>query len=111
MLAGRRNQRLQFIRAEKAQNASGEDITTWTHLAFVWARIEALAGRELEAAQQTWAEARFRITIDHPLSSFTPRREDRIMWGSPARILDILDSEDQTNHRRTVLIHAKEYVY
>ncbi len=76
-------------------------------LGSAWVGIEALTGRELEAARQLFAEARFRITMDHPLSSFTLQRKDAIAWGT--RTLNILDCEDPGQRRREVVILAKEY--
>jgi head-tail adaptor len=91
------------------QNASGEDVVSNVLLGEAWVRIDALAGREAESARQLFAEARFRVTLDHPLSSMTIQRKDIILWGSPGRMLDILDVEDQTQRRRAVVLLAKDY--
>lgn len=108
MRAGLRNCRVTFYRPTiSAQTASGEDTVTDVSLGSAWVQIRALAGRELEAAQQIFAEARFRVEIEHPLDEYTLQRKDKITWGS--RTLDILDVEDPTQTRRSQVILAKEH--
>ena len=101
-------------KAEGAQNAFGEPAITWSILQEMQARIEAMGGRELETAQQTWAEARFTVKA-HYVSGI--RREDQIVWGgldgsnnplSTARLLDILDAEDPTGAGTTLVMICKE---
>lgn len=87
-------------------DATGYDIvTTWQTIWQGYAAITAMRGRELEAARQTFAEARFQIRTWYPSAPF--QREDRIIWGT--RILDILDVEDPQALRREVLIIAREF--
>jgi hypothetical protein len=73
-----------------------------------------MSGRELETAQQTWAEARFKV-ITHFISGV--KREMRIVWGgldgsnaplSTARLLDILDAEDPWGTGTTLVMICKE---
>jgi len=111
MRAGNRRTRVSFYRPTVAgQNTSGEDVlASNVLLGSAWVGIRALQGRELEAARQLYAEAVFEITMDHPLSGYTLQRKDIILWGSPGRILDILDCEDPDQRRREVVIMAKEY--
>ena len=47
------------------QDSYGQDVTTWATQLVAWCQIEALQGRELDAAQQIHAEARFRLRT-HP---------------------------------------------
>ena len=102
-----RNNRVTFYRPEiTGQNASGEDIIDPVELGHAWVKITALQGNELEAAHQIWAEARFRIEMEHPLKDYTLQRRDYFKWGS--RQLDIVDVEDPDQSRRTVVIHARE---
>ena len=105
---GRRN-RVSFYRPTiTGQNSTGEDVVSNVLLGSAWVEIIAIEGREIEIARQLWAEARFRITMDHPLSGYTLQRKDIILWGSPGRTLDILDAEDLTNRHRQVVLIAKD---
>lgn len=108
MPAGQRRTRLTFYRPTiDSQNASGEDVVTNVEIGAAWAQMEALTGRELQIAAQRFAEAKFRIVIDNPLASFAPQREDFIQWGT--RRLNILDCEDPTQQRRSLVLLASEY--
>jgi SPP1 family predicted phage head-tail adaptor len=100
-------------KTEGAQNEYGEPAVTWANFQECQARIEAMSGRELETAQQTWAEARFKVTT-HYLSGV--EREMRVVWGgldgnndplSTARLLDILDAEDPTGAGTTLVMICK----
>lgn len=92
-----------------SQDSRGQDVYSWTTITDgpFWAMIEALQGRQLEAAQQTWAEARFRVTIRYQ-PGVSINREDRLLWGS--RILDILDVEDPDQRTRQIVMVCKEIV-
>jgi SPP1 family predicted phage head-tail adaptor len=72
-----------------------------------WAEVRAMQGRELEASQQTWAEARFKVRMRYQ-PGVTINRKDRITWGS--RTLDILDAEDPDGRKREFVMVCKEYV-
>jgi SPP1 family predicted phage head-tail adaptor len=93
-------------RASKTQNTYGEDVVTWPALLTAHAQIRAMQGRELEAYQQQWAEARWKIRMWLP--DVTIMREDQIIWGT--RTLDILDAEDPDGTGRTLEIVAREVV-
>jgi SPP1 family predicted phage head-tail adaptor len=108
MRAGNRRSRVSFYRPTvTGQTASGEDTVSSVLLGTAWVQVEAITGSEREVGQQLWAEARFRIVMEHPLSSFALQRSDTIEWGT--RTLDILDCEDQNQRRREVRILAKEH--
>lgn len=108
MRAGPRRTRIDFYRPTvTGQNPSGENIVSNQLLGSAWASVEAMSGMESEAARQLFAEARFKITMDHPLSGYTLQRKDTISWGT--RTLDILDCEDPDQRRRGVVILAKEF--
>lgn len=47
------------------RDSVGGEVITWTDMATVWARIEALSGRALIAAQQAQSEVSARILIRH----------------------------------------------
>lgn len=98
--------RITIQRSTATQNTYGEDVPSWDALGSYWANIRALQGRELEAVQQTWAEARFRIDMRFQRGT-TFQRKDRVIWGS--RTLDILDVEDPDQRQRRLFLTCKEY--
>jgi len=98
--------RIVIQRATKTQSVMGEDVVTWSDLVTLHAQVRAMHGRELEAYQQQWAEARFRIRTWKPAEVI--RREDRIIWDG--RTLDILDAEDPDGTGRELGIIAREVV-
>lgn len=107
--AGTRNCLVTFYRPTvTAQNSSGEDVVSNVQIGRAWVQIMALVGKELEIARQLWAEARFRLILDHPLNGYTLQRADIVTWGT--RTLDILDAEDPDQQRRQVIVTAKELV-
>ncbi len=98
--------RITIERGTATQNSFGEDVVTWAAIGSYWANVRALQGKELETAQQTWAEARFKIDMRYQAGT-TFQRKDRITWGS--RVLDILDVEDPDQRQARLFIIAKEY--
>lgn len=98
--------RITIQRATASQNSYGEDVPTWAAIGSCWANIRPLQGRELEAAQQTFAEARFRIEVRYQRGAGF-QRKDRVIWGS--RTLDILDVEDPDQRQRRLFLTCKEY--
>lgn len=110
MRAGTLRHRLTFTETITAGvNSFGEAIKTNVLVGEFACRIDALQGRELQAAMQRWAEARYKITMRHqPGVTFT--REMQAWWGSPARIMDILDVQDvQGSLRPDIVMFAKDY--
>lgn len=93
-------------RATATQNSHGEDVQTWAAVFTIWGNVRAMQGRELEAAGQRWAEARFKVETWYPPTPI--RRSDRILWGT--RTLDVLDAEDPAGVRRSIVIYAREVV-
>lgn len=91
-------------RCTKTQDSYGQDVATWSDLITMYAQVRAMAGREMEAANQTVAEARFKIRTWKPET--TINREDRIVWDG--RTLDILDVEDPSGVGREIVILARE---
>jgi SPP1 family predicted phage head-tail adaptor len=87
---GQLDQRIVILR----KNVTGQDSTgadtlgTPTTVATLWARVEDLDGRELQAAMQRWATARYKITIRRQ-PALTLTTTDYITWAGKA--LDILD--------------------
>jgi len=88
------------------QGSYGNDTITYPTLGTFWAHIEAMQGRELDAAMQRWAEARFKVRMHY--NTYGIDRADRIYWGS--RVLDILDIEDPFGDSRWLVAVCKEFV-
>ncbi len=92
-------------KAISGQDSAGQDIYTWTPIVTTQCRVTALQGRELEFANQRWADARFQIEM-HYVS--TLKREMRGVWGT--RYLDIVDAEDPWGTGMVLKVIAKEWV-
>lgn len=87
----------------KSQNSFGEDVVTWGTYATVRALVQSIPGREVEAVQQTWADAKYKIVtqwIDDV------EREFRVLWGT--KVLDILDVRDEAGTRTVLTMYARE---
>lgn len=61
--AGRLRHRLTIRQPTTSQNEVGEEIITWSTLATVWGRLDALRGEEQLAAKQLTAEIVARATL------------------------------------------------
>lgn len=89
-----------------SQDSAGQDVFTWTTQFTAWCEVRALVGREIEAARQLNAEAKFKIRTHFP-TTVTIQRAWRAVMGT--RILDIIDAEDPTGERREIVVTAKEW--
>lgn len=92
------------------QNASGEDIYTWTTVQQCLMQISPLAlqPREAVLVQQRWADARFSGECAYVPGILT---SDRIAWEISAteiRYLDILEAEDPYGTRKTLRLTLRE---
>jgi SPP1 family predicted phage head-tail adaptor len=99
MRAGRLNQSLLVRRnAEMSPYSSFGEPTLVPSDRAAWGEVFALQGREFQAVQQRWAEARFRVTMRY-LDDV--KAADQIIWGT--RTLDILDVEADAKNRQLVM--------
>lgn len=87
------------------QDSYGQDTVIWPTYHACWASVDSLQGREFQAVQQRWADARFRVRIRYKAGI---QRAMRIVWGM--RTLDILDAEDPDNTKRQIVMYCKELV-
>jgi SPP1 family predicted phage head-tail adaptor len=94
-------------KAVTSQDSYGQDVFTWVTQFTAWCEVRALVGREIEAARQLNAEAKFKIRTHFP-TTVTVKREWRAVMGT--RILNIIDAEDPTGERRELVITASEWV-
>lgn len=77
--AGTLDRRIVIQTNTPAQDGYGEPVASWSTLATVWARYEALTGRERFVADQVAAEIDARFTIRYR-SDVTPKQ--RVTWDS-----------------------------
>jgi len=100
--------RVRIMRPVKTKDAFGADTVTLALYGTVPAQIEALQGRELEAVQQRWAHARYKIRMQ-----FTKQveREYSIEWplASGLLTLDILDVRDPAGTRNYTELIAGDF--
>jgi head-tail adaptor len=91
---------------ETSQNTFGEDQGTPETIGSFWCHVEVLDGRELESAQQRWAEARYRLRLRRQNGiAFTTKMY--ATWGS--KTLNILDVQDPGDAMRPeVVMIARE---
>lgn len=98
--AGAARKRVQIQRPQPVPaNAQNEPAQKWSTYATVWAKVEALTGRELYAAQQVTADATMRVTIRYVSGLSTT---DRFLLDG-ARALNIYNaSDEEERHRKHV---------
>ena len=63
--AGRYAHRVTLQSKSVVRDALGGEVITWTDETTVWARVEALGGKALIAAQQAQSEVSARILMDY----------------------------------------------
>ena len=85
-------------RAE-AQDSYGQQLPTWTEVKKVYAKIEALSGRELVAAQSVYAEVSHRFTIHWDALFSDPRTVAamRVVYGARVFNIGALMNVDEDN--------------
>lgn len=100
--------RLRIMKPVKTKDAIGGDVPTLSLYATVRAQVVAMQGREMEAVQQRWADARYRIRM-----AYTPgiEREYTIQWLTEQGELelDILDVQDPAGTQGYTQIYAKDH--
>ncbi len=87
-----------------AENAFGEPTGDRTAFATGYASIDALQGRELQAAQQRWSDARFKVEMQY-LAGVTT---DMDILDDEDRVLDILDAQDPEGCRNRLVMYCSE---
>lgn len=90
-----------------SQDSFGQDAITDVEVGTFWCLIEPLVGREKEAAQQRWAEVRYKITLRHQ-DGITFKANMTVDWGDLT--LDILDVEDtRSSLRPEIVMFARDH--
>ena len=103
MRAGRLRHRVTLQRKVVTRDAYGGEVITWTDVATVWAAVEPLRGRELEAAAQAGAELSARIVMRYR-SDVVP--EWRVAWDG--HVYDIEAVVDVDGRHRTLELRCRE---
>ena len=108
MQAGRLRHRIVVTNPQIAsQDSFGQDVITDVEVGTFWCLVEPLQGREKEAVQQRWAEARYKITMRHQ-PGITFKAKMTVDWNGLT--LDILDVEDtQSTLRPEVVMFARDH--
>lgn len=104
--------RHRIIWQEKAitgQDSFGQDIYSWRDVVSCSAQVRELQGRELQSAQQRWAEAKYMIQQHYDAR---PRVAHRIAWFNRSTwlYLDPIDIPDQAGTGLVLDIAAKEWI-
>src|SRR5678815_4851466 len=90
-----------------SQDSFGQDVITAVEVGTFWCLVEALQGREKVAAQQRWAEARYKITLRHQ-DGIRFKAKMTVEWDDST--LDILDVEDtRSTLRPEVVLIARDH--
>lgn len=95
-------------KAVTGQNSFGEATYTWADVVTCRAQMKQMQGREFEAAQQRWPDARYQI-IQHHYAGLDS--EMRISWYVDGAVLtlDVLDIADRPGTGRYQIITAKDH--
>jgi len=88
----------------KSPNAFGEPVETWSELATVWAKVEALTGSEAYAARQLIAEVEVKLTIRFR-DDLTELMRATLPSGDVLDIRSVLDEDGR--RRETVLLCSR----
>lgn len=87
--AGQLDQRITLQQRAAGQDSRGQESTTWSDVATVWASAQPLRGREFFAAAQVQAEATVRFRIRYR-DGVVPTM--RVLWRSqPYDINSVID--------------------
>ena len=72
-------ERVVIIQDTPSQDGTGQPVPSWATYKTIWARVEFMNGRELEAARKIVAEAVLRVTVRYR-TDFTEKM--RMRWRS-----------------------------
>ena len=105
MQAGRLRHRVTVQRATERRDSFGQVVKTWADVATVWARVEALSGREYLEARQMQRGTLTRITMRW---RGDVTAGNRVQWIDPAGVAHTYDVEsvlaDDTGRRSLTLM-------
>lgn len=106
MQAGRLNRRIIIHQNTPTRDANGGEVESWSVLAYRWASLEPINGREYFTAQQTASEVthRVRIRYDYTVKTVTPKM--RIVYGS--RTFDIESVINPRESNKELVLMCRE---
>ena len=105
-MVGDKRHLLTFETRAEALDVYGEATLTYTTLATVWGKLEAVTARERFESQQNRSEVSHKITVRYGSSYAGLKAEDRITLGS--RVFDIVQPIDREGRTRELEILALE---
>jgi SPP1 family predicted phage head-tail adaptor len=106
--AGALRKRITIQQRTTSQDAFGQQQTTWTDLATVWAHIESLSGGQLAKAQSIYSETTHQVTVrwQSIFNDIKKVGSYRILYGT--RIFDIGGDLNVDERNRVVELLCKE---
>lgn len=109
MRAGKLDTRIRIDRMSTTQDAAGAQVNTWVAVAYRWASVEPLVGREFLAAQQRGGKVQTRFRLRY-YEGITPAM--RIVWtiGAVTRYFDITDVQIVQGKKHEMIVMADELV-
>lgn len=108
MVIGGLRKRLVLQSRATAQDNTGQESTTWSDVATVWAQIEALSGREVMAAQAIQSQVSHRITVRYRSEFANPVAVARMRAVYNGRIFNISSCTNTDERNRTIELMAAE---
>jgi SPP1 family predicted phage head-tail adaptor len=105
MRAGELRHKVELQRADETQDEFGAASIEWQFLAYRWASIVPLTGREYMLAKQANAEITHAVTI-RTFAGLTPK--DRVVYGT--RVFSIISVADFEERRREMVLSCTEQV-
>lgn len=108
MEIGRLNRRISLQQRSGTLDAYGQQLTTWSTIATVWANIKPKGGKERERSMVVESELMHNVTIRYNASFMPPTTVDawRILYGT--RIFNIVAAYDVDEAHKHIVFECKE---
>lgn len=108
MEIGRLNHRITVQQRTTAQDSYGQELTTWTDVATVWANVKPIGGREKLRAMAVESMLTHTVLVRYRAEFTPPKTMDarRIMYGS--RIFNITATRDVDEARKHIVFDCTE---
>lgn len=108
MRAGDLRKRVLLQKRDVTLDSAGQQATTWTTLATIWASIEALSVRELFAAQSVQSEVSHLVTVRYRPEFLSPAADAAYRINYNGRMFNIQGVMNVDERNRTIEIMAGE---
>ena len=108
MRAGNLRKRLNLQRRSSAQDAFGQQLTTWSTILSTWGKIEPVSGAQLERARSIYNQTSHQVTVRwrQLLSDIKVVGSYRISYAG--RIFDVGASLNTDERNREVVLYCSE---